>query len=221
MSVLTSREASRRNLLGLTERQHRLVRLEIPEMIRTAKRRGGTQAQLNAAIQHAEARLDFLNRVRSVLVTMPMEALRAWDLVPFEGEFARLIMQAVRELEPYGPYSVPDLDARLAVLAQRARTGRLEGEVSAETLDRLRCAAYGLASALCDVRNLEEDDHRAEVAQLAHHALRAAQTRPRHPGKVADLARMLNRSLRETTPDLEALAEARRRLAELVSLKVS
>jgi len=110
MNVLPSRETSRRHLVTLVEQQHRLVRLEVPEMVRAAKRLGGSRRQLMAAVRHAEARLDFLNRVRSVLVTMPMESIRAWDIAPFEAEFTTLptFSRAPANSSPMGPALCPN-----------------------------------------------------------------------------------------------------------------
>lgn len=221
MSFLPSREAARRSLVALVERQHRLVRLEVPEMMRTARRLGGSRRQLLAAVAHAEARLEFLNRVRSVLVTMPMESIRDWDVAPYDSEFVQLIMDGARELEPYGACTLPELDARLAVLAYKARNGRVAGQAIPETVSRLHTAAHGLATALCEVRQQSGADHAGEVAQMAQHALRVTQTRPRDPEQVVDIARLLNRTLRQGDTAALDLAEARRKLEGLVKARVA
>lgn len=221
MNVLPSRETSRRHLVTLVEQQHRLVRLEVPEMVRAAKRLGGSRRQLMAAVRHAEARLDFLNRVRSVLVTMPMESIRAWDIAPFEAEFTTLILEGTRELEPYGACTLPELDARLAVLGHRARHGRNGQVASVDTLTKLHTAAHGLATALCEVRQQPEATHAAEVAQMAQHALRVTQTRPRDAEQVVDIARLLNRTLRQSDEDGRDLAEARRKLEVLIKARAA
>jgi hypothetical protein len=216
MNVLPNRETSRRHLVALVERQHRQVRLEVPEMIRTATRLGGNRRQLMTAVAHAENRLEFLNQVRSVLVTMPMESIRQWDIAPFEAEFAALILDGARELEPYGACTLPELDARLAVLGHRARHGRSGQTASPDTLTRLHTAAHGLAKALCEVRQQGDAAHAAEVAQMAQHAPRVTQTQPRDTEQVIQFARLLNRTLGQSGGDDRDLAEARRKLEGLV-----
>jgi len=56
---------------------------------------------------------------------------------------------------------------------------------------------------------------------MAQHALRVTQTRPRDAEQVVDIARLLNRTLRQSDEDGRDLAEARRKLEVLIKARAA